>query len=210
MHVSVARFPPPPAVTDRALFRILLLALVAGASTPRTARAQDPAVFYIGGAALASVVPSFLFDLPQPDADRSFLKVSGGMFDAVDDENVAIELLLEYQPGITWHRIKPMIGMAGNTDGTLYGWISAGHDVQLGPRLVVNVNTGPAFYFNGASAKDLGSAGVLRSGVEIGLRVHGDARVTASFHHMSHGKVLNPDWNPGTEVVAFNLAWALN
>jgi hypothetical protein len=189
---------------------VLLLALLAGASPPWAASAQDPAVLYIGAAALASVVPSFLLDLPQPDADRAFLKVSGGVFDAVDDENVAVDLLLEYQPGVTWHRIKPMIGVAGNTDGTVYGWISAGHDVQLGDRLVVNVNTGPAFYFGGASAKDLGSAAVLRSGFELGLRVRDNARVTASFHHMSHGKLLNPDWNPGTEVVALNVAWALN
>lgn len=207
---SSVRTPYLAAVIDRTLLRVLLLTTLGSVCSHGTARAQDPAVFYIGGAALASVVPSFLFDLPQPDADRSFLKTSGGVFDAVDDENVAFDLLVEYQPAIAWHRIRPLFGIAGNSDGTVYGWVAAGHDVRLGEWVVVTVNTGPALYLSGDTAKDLGSPGVLRSGVELGLRVHGDARITASFHHMSHGKVLNRDMNPGTEVVALNVSWALN
>lgn len=178
---------------------------MASSAVPHEGRAQDPAVFYIGATALAAVVPGFIFDLAQPDAHTSFIKASGGLFDAIDDENEAFDFLVEYQPGVTWHRIKPLFGIAGNSDGTVYGWISAAHDVHIAQRFVVNVNTGPAFYLVGPTAKNLGSSGVLRSGFEVGYRFGSEARLTASFHHMSHGKLLNHDLNPGAEVVAINL-----
>lgn len=178
-------------------------------SSPREARGQDPAVFYIGGAALAAVVPGFLFHLPQPDADRAFVKTSLGRFDAVDQENMAVDFLLEFQPGITWHRIKPLVGVAGNSDGSLYGWVGGAHDFHFGSHLVVNVNSGPVVYFAGDRGKRLGSRGALRSGFEVGYRFRDGARITTSFHHMSHGKLLNHHQNPGTEVIALNVTWPL-
>lgn len=180
------------------------------AATPSRAEAQDPAVYYIWGAALVAVLPGFAWNLPQPDAGLAFFKASGGSFDEVDDENKAVDFLLELQPGWTWNRIKPLVGIAGNSDGTLYGWIAAAHDFHLFNRLVVNVNTGPALYLSGVSGKELGSPGVLRSGFEVGYRFAGFARLTASMHHMSHGKVMNPHSNPGTEVIALNLTWPMN
>jgi len=188
----------------------LALAVLSTLVYPSDARSQDPAVYYIGGAALVAILPSFVFALPQPDAHRSFFKASAGQFDAVDDENKAIDFLLEYQPGNTWHRIKPLFGIAGNSDGSLYGWVAAAYDFHIAERFVVNVNTGPAFYVAGDAAKDLGSPGVLRSGFEVGYRFAAEARVTASFHHMSHGKLLNGNLNPGVEVIAVNLTWPLN
>lgn len=186
---------------------LLVLTLVGFAPTP--AEAQDPAVFYIGGAALAAVVPGFLFDMPQPDAGQSYLKTSLGRFDAIDQENMALDFLVEYQPGFTWHRIKPLVGVAGNSDGTIYAWAAAAHDFHLADHLVVNVNTGPAMYVAGERGKELGSSGALRSGFEVGYRFDTGARFTGSFHHMSHGKLLNGDLNPGTEVIAVNLSWPI-
>ncbi|MBT8487882.1 MAG: acyloxyacyl hydrolase [Gemmatimonadetes bacterium] len=188
---------------------LMAAVLLGWMGAPSGATAQDPAVFYIGGAALAAVVPGFLFDTPQPDAGQAYLKTSLGRFDAVDQENMALDFLVEYQPGLTWHRIKPLFGVAGNSDGTIYGWVSIAHDFHLAERLVVNVNTGPAMYIAGEEGKELGSSGALRSGFEIGYRFYAGARVTGSFHHMSHGKLLNHDLNPGTEVIALNVSWPI-
>lgn len=194
--------------TTRALATLAVLACTLG-SRPDAIEAQDPAVFYIGGAALAAVVPGFLFDTPQPDAERSYLKTSLGRFDAVDQENMALDFLVEFQPGLTWHRVRPLVGVAGNDDGTVYAWAAAAHDFHVADRLVVNVNTGPAFYLVGDRGKELGSWGALRSGFEIGYRTDSGTRFTGSFHHMSHGKLLNHDLNPGTEVIALNVSWPI-
>lgn len=187
----------------------MLATIAVGVCLPSGAQGQDPAVYYIGGAALAAVVPGFIFDLPQPDADRSYIKASLGRFDAVDQENMALDFLVEYQPGATWHRVKPLIGVAGNSDGALYAWAAGAHDFHFAERLVVNVNTGPVVYLAGERGKKLGSRGALRSGFEVGYRFETGFRLTGSFHHMSHGKLLNGDENPGTEVIALNVSWPL-
>lgn len=192
-----------------ARFSTALAAFAFGLLLPGQAQGQDPAVFYIGGAALAAVVPGFVFDTPQPDASRSFIKASLGRFDAVDQENMALDFLIQFQPGVTWHRIKPLFGFAGNSDGSLYAWAAAAHDFHLANRLIVNVNSGPALYLVGERGKSLGSRGALRSGFEIGYRFERGVRFTGSFHHMSHGKLLNADENPGTEVIALNLSWPI-
>lgn len=189
---------------------VFALAMLAQLVAPSNARAQDPAVYYIAGAALATVLPGFVFDLPQPDAGRSYAKLSAGYFDAVDDKNAAFDFSIEFQPGWTWYRIKPLVGIAGNTDGSYYGWIAAAHDFHITRNFVVNFNIGPAFYVGGDKAKNLGSAGVLRSGFEVGYRFEGGTRLTASFHHMSHGKLLNSDINPGTEILGINLSLPLD
>jgi len=196
-------------LTKRRGLAALVAGLLVALSTPLGVEAQDPSVFYIGGAALAAVVPGFVFDTPQPDAGRTYVKTSLGRFDAVDQENMALDFLVEYQPGMTWHRIKPSVGVAGNSDGTVYAWAAAAHDFTLADRLIVNVNTGPAFYFVGKRGKNLGSRGALRSGFEVGYRAPSGIRFTGSFHHMSHGKLLIAELNPGTEVIALNVSWPI-
>jgi hypothetical protein len=185
------------------------VALYAGLGSPPPASAQDPAVYYISGAALLAMLPAYLLDTPQPDADRSSFKVTVGDFDAVDDENRAIDLWLEHQPGKTWHRIKPLFGLAVNTDGSFYGWVAGAHDFHIAERFVVKVSAGPAFYVVGEEAKSLGSPAVLRSGFEVGYRFSNAGTVTTSFHHMSHGYLLNRHANPGTETIAINFNWSL-
>lgn len=188
-----------------ALVAVFVVTLV-GAGT-RELAAQDPAVLYIGGFALASVVPSVVMDWPELDARRSMLKAGFARFDAVDRENEAWDLSFEFQPGVAWHRIKPALGMSRNSDGATYAWLAAALDLHLGEHLVANVNTGPAFYFPGESGKGLGSFGVLRSGFEVGARIADSARATVGFHHMSHGKLMNRTSNPGTETIGMSFWW---
>ena len=45
--------------------------------------------------------------------------------------------------------------------------------------------------------------------VEVGLRIADVARTTVSFHHMSHGKLMNRTSNPGTETVGVSFWWAV-
>ena len=79
-----------------------------------------------------------------------------------------------------------------------------GYDLHIGEHVVVNVNLAPTFY-NAGKGKDLGSFAVLRSGVEMGYRFSNGARLMASFHHMSHGGLLNHARNPGTETAALTV-----
>jgi hypothetical protein len=187
---------------------IFALALFLNLSIPSTTRANNASTIYIGVAALATVLPGFILDMDQPDSRRSFLKFSMGSFDAVDDENGAVDFSVEYQPPITYNRVRPLMGIAGNTDGSYYAWLAAGHDFHLTGYFVFNVNVGPAVYFAGDDGKDLGSKIVLRSGFDLGYRMEDGGRITAGLHHMSHGELFG-DKNPGTEIISVSYSWPL-
>lgn len=188
---------------------VILFVTIALAGARSDVAGQDPAVLYIGGFALASVVPSLLLDWPGLDTQRSMFKAGFARFDAVDRENQAWDLTFEFQPGLAWHRIKPLVGMSRNSDGATYTWFAGALDLHVGEHLIANINSGPAFYFPGDSGKVLGSFGVLRSGFEVGVRIADVARTTLSFHHMSHGKLMNPNWNPGTETIGMSFWWTV-
>ena len=188
---------------------VILFVTIALAGARSDVAGQDPAVLYIGGFALASVVPSLLLDWPGLDTQRSMFKAGFARFDAVDRENEAWDLTFEFQPGLAWHRIKPLVGMSRNSDGATYTWFAGALDLHVGEHLIANINSGPAFYFPGDSGKVLGSFGVLRSGFEVGVRIADVARTTLSFHHMSHGKLMNPNWNPGTETIGMSFWWTV-
>ena len=188
---------------------VILFVTIALAGARSDVAGQDPAVLYIGGFALASVVPSLLLDWPGLDTQRSMLKAGFARFDALDRENQAWDLTFEFQPGLAWHRIKPLVGMSRNSDGATYTWFAGALDLHVGEHLIANINSGPAFYFPGDSGKVLGSFGVLRSGFEVGVRIADVARTTLSFHHMSHGKLMNPNWNPGTETIGMSFWWTV-
>jgi len=201
--------PTRSAGSGRHLLKVAVLVVIGFAGARSHAVAQDPAVLYIGGFALASVVPSLLLDWPELDARRSMFKAGFARFDAVDRENQAWDLTFEFQPGLAWHRIKPLVGMSRNSDGATYTWLAGALDLHVGEHLIANINSGPALYFPGASGKVLGSFGVLRSGFEVGVRIADVARTTLSFHHMSHGKLMNRNWNPGTETIGMSFWWTV-
>lgn len=188
---------------------VILFVTIALAGARSDVAGQDPAVLYIGGFALASVVPSLLLEWPGLDTQRSMFKAGFARFDALDRENQAWDLTFEFQPGLAWHRIKPLVGMSRNSDGATYTWFAGALDLHVGEHLIANINSGPAFYFPGDSGKVLGSFGVLRSGFEVGVRIADVARTTLSFHHMSHGKLMNPNWNPGTETIGMSFWWTV-
>jgi hypothetical protein len=178
--------------------------LVAGlAAAPQRAEAE-PAVWYITGVAAASVAAGLIYDWPQADKDRQYIRAGIGAFDLVDDEDVAVEGRVSYLPDWQFWRFRPSVGVAATSDGGAILHAAIGHDLVLPYEMFyVWFETGPALYFEG-DGKDLGSNAVLRSGFEIGYRTPEGWRLGASFHHMSHGKLFG-DENPGTEMIALNL-----
>ena len=179
------------------------LAVLAGLAPPQRAEA-DPAVWWITAVAAASVGAGVIYDPPQADKDRQYLRAGVGAFDLIDDDDQAVEGRLDYMPAWQFYRFRPLIGAAATGDGSAILHASIAHDLVLPyEHFYVWFEIGPALYIEG-DGKDLGSNGVLRSGFEIGFRTEGGWRIGGSFHHMSHGGLLGDD-NPGTEMVALNV-----
>ena len=145
------------------------MGLAAGLAAPRPAQAE-PAVWWITGVAAASVAAGVIYDTPQADKDRQYLRAGVGAFDIVDDENTAVEGRVSFMPDWNVYRFRPVVGAAATSDGGAILHASIGHDFVLPyEQFYVWFEIGPALYFEG-DGKDLGSNAVLRSGFEVGYR----------------------------------------
>ncbi|MBT5414562.1 MAG: acyloxyacyl hydrolase [Rhodospirillaceae bacterium] len=162
-----------------------------------TSRAE-PAVNGI----IAGSVPILIWSLfadPPEHRNPDLVTLGGGFFDAVDDEDQAALFKMEYRSDFFLWRFKPFVGVDGTSDGGAYAYAGLRVDAYFGRRLVISPNVAPAVYYAG-DGKNLGSAGVLRSGIDVSYRFDNESQLGVGFHHMSHGKVFS-DLNPGTETV---------
>ncbi len=111
-----------------------LLAALAAAG-PGTARADKAATgIMLGGAAFLAY--SLAADPPQDD-EPDVVTFGTGVFDAVDEENSAALLRIEYRPELLGLRTGPLLGLAGTTDGGILGYGGVRHDVLFEGGLLV-------------------------------------------------------------------------
>lgn len=168
------------------------------AMSARPSHATDPAVVAIAGVS----VPMLLWAIFEPEPQQrgpDLLTFKAGQFDVVDRKNTAVDFGMEYRSNLWLWKFKPFIGMDGTTDGGVYTYLGLRLDAYFAKRILLSVNVAPTLYIPGSDGKNLGSDGVLRSGVELGYVFDGGYQVGAYFNHMSHGKVMS-SYNPGTEV----------
>jgi len=188
----------------RLLRRWSAAVLLAGAVSAGPAKADPSSVIFIGAGAAVAIIAGEVFQTGQPDSDRAYLSFGGGQFDVYRRARAAGYFHLEYRPPWSVWRFNPMIGAFATTHRAVAAYIGIGYDLHIGEHLVVNVNLAPTFYSAGRG-KALGSFAVLRSGVELGYRFADGTRLMASFHHMSHGGLLNSKKNPGADTAALTL-----
>ena len=175
-----------------------LLAALAAAG-PGTARADKAATgIVLGGAAFLAY--SLAADPPQDD-EPDVVTFGTGVFDAVDEENSAALLRIEYRPELLGLRTGPLLGLAGTTDGGILGYGGVRHDVLFEGGLLVSLNLSLAAYPVEGNGKDLGSAAQFRSGFDVHYKLDDGSRIGVSFHHISHAELFGDD-NPGTETLA--------
>jgi hypothetical protein len=177
--------------------------MMAGGVARNEARA-DPAVTGIAIASAALFGMSLFLDTPKGD-EKHFVTLEGGRFDVLDRENEATEGGLEFRPGWTLWKFRPIVGARATTDETYYVYAGGRFDVYFGHRFVVSPSFALAYYHKG-EGKDLGSEGVGRSGIDMQYRFDNDMRLGVGFHHMSHGKIMNNDFNPGTETLGLTFS----
>jgi hypothetical protein len=188
----------------KALGRLLAGALLVGIAMIGPAKADPSPAILIGAGAAVAIIAAEVFHTEQPDKNRAYVALGGGYFDVYRREAGSGYFHLEYRP--VWHfwRLKPMLGAFATTDGAVAAYFGIGYDLNIGEHFVINLNVAPTLYSAGRG-KDLGSFAVLRSGVEVGYRFGNGARLMASYHHMSHGGLLNHDRNPGTNTAALSV-----
>lgn len=139
-------------------------------------------------------------------AEPAHFALQGGTWGLGPNAEHALAVQLEFRPGVRWWWVRPTGGLLQSGDGTQYWFAGALLEVPLPLGLTVAPGFAPGLRtVNGT--RNLGSALLFKSSVELGLSVLPGLRVLMSFAHISNGKLAAP--NPGVELLMFGVELAL-
>jgi len=141
-------------------------------------------------------------DNPAPAA-VDHLALGVGWYDAHRRDYEALDLRAEYRWRGVWRQLRPWAGVELTTDEVVYFAGGFTYDFRVGDFFFVPM-LGAGLYDAG-DGKDLGHRVEFRTALEVGFRLHGEARLALSYGHMSNAGLSDP--NPGVEVLG--LYWLI-
>lgn len=149
----------------------------------------------------ALLLAALLAALPVSGAralDPAFLTIGAGSFDMNGDETTgAVSVEYQHDKRLFWE-FKPMAGLMGTFDGSLYVYGGVAVDLFLGRRFVLTPSFAPGLYFDGGG-KDLGHVVEFRSSIKLAYRFDSRARLGLDLFHLSNAGL--DDRNPGANVL---------
>jgi len=191
----------------RLVGRLAVACLAAGATTAH-ADYSDYEVQTL--AALTVLIAATAIRTPTP-SEPDYLAFEVGRFDVLKNVQPSTSFGAEYRFGklLDW-KFRPFVGAFVTTDHSFYGYGGIRFSAYWGERLVVT----PSLAFGGYSpgdGKSLGNPAVIgRFGLDLEYRLDNDMRVGVAYHHMSNGKILLQDTNPGTEIIGVTFSIGLH
>lgn len=132
-----------------------------------------------------------------------YLSVNVGWFDITQQDNEATQLGVEYRMAPIWYGLRPIVGIFGTSDDSVYGYAGLHWDFELLDNLYLSPNFAAGAYSHG-DGKDLGGAIEFRSGIEASYEFPNDHRLGVAFNHLSNASIY--DHNPGVEVLMVNYS----
>jgi len=190
----------------RNALRVAIAAACLDLASPAKA---DPVVQGLAAATGVVVLAEILWPSANRD-QRDFISFEGGRFDAIKKDDTATEFELQYNFGspVLW-RIAPIVGVGATTDRSSWGYGGIRLDSYWDSRVIVSPSFAVAGYSRG-NGKNLGTPAVLgRFGIDVEYAVDRDIRIGVGLHHMSNGKVLGQEVNPGTELLGAIISIAI-
>jgi hypothetical protein len=188
--------------------RLIGGAVVACLAAGATAARAD---FEVQGLVIATVlVGATAIGKPTP-SEPSYAAFEVGRFDAIKNVDPATSFGAEYRFGklLAW-KLRPFVGADFTTDHSFYGYGGIRFSAYWGDRLIVT----PSLAFGGYSpgdGKSLGNPAVIgRFGLDLEYSLDNEMRVGVAYHHMSNGKILLQNTNPGTEIIGLTFSIALH
>lgn len=136
------------------------------------------------------------------DNEPNRLSLSGGLYDANDNEEAA-EFHLEYRFRKGLWFVRPMVGVMATSDEAFYGYGGIYIDVPVTDRWILTPSFAAGGYDDG-DGKDLGHTIEFRSQIELAYRFRNRVRISASLSHISNASLS--DNNPGTEILSLTYA----
>ena len=187
----------------------LPFAIVTACASLASAANADPVVQGLAAATAVVVLAELLWPSANPD-QRDFMAFEAGRFDAIKKDQSATEFELQYNFGspLVW-KIEPIAGLGVTTDKSFWGYGGIRLDSYWDSRIVIAPSFAVAGYSRG-NGKNLGTPAVLgRFGIDVEYAIDRDVRIGVGLHHMSNGKVLGQNVNPGTELLGAVISIAI-
>lgn len=142
-------------------------------------------------------------------APKSYFAASLGYFNALDAEDNAADIRLEYHSNISllWN-IQPWLGLEITNHASL--WAGGGFErtFYLTESLFLTPSLGAGYYAKGSSDLDLDFPLQFRSQILLGYQTEQQHRLGLAFSHTSNASLS--DENPGTEAISFYYMLPLN
>lgn len=154
------------------------------------------ALLAVAFALLATTAPA----QAQESADTSYLSLGAGIWDIVQDDDMATDVRVEYRHGnaLFW-KIKPWAGLEATTDGSIWGGGGVLADFKPADNIYITPSFGVGLYTEGSSDKDLDHPIEFRTQLEAGYEFMNQHRLGVAFGHISNAGL--GDDNPGAEVL---------
>lgn len=143
---------------------------------------------------------------PAVASATEYLTGTLGWYDVTQQDNEAMEFGAEYRFNPMKYGLRPMAGIFGTTDGSVYGYGGLHWDIELVPnQWYISPNFAAGVYSNGDDGKKLGGAIEFRSGIELAYQMPNQHRIGVAFNHISNASIY--DHNPGVEtlLVSYSL-----
>lgn len=143
-----------------------------------------------------AVVLSMSLVVPASAQDRTdHIALSAGSFDVLNTTR-SVEVGFEVRFAPRAFELRPVIGVAANSDEGGYVLAGLRRDFDVGERWILTPHFGVTLIEEG-DGKDLGHVVEFRSGVELAFRLNQRSRLGISFYHLSNAGL--DETNPGSE-----------
>ena len=157
----------------------------------------------VGKCVAFSILVALWFSPVNAD-DPDFLTLSAGWFDINRQKDQGAEFSLEYRSDRKFGWLKPLVHVAGVSNGMTFVGAGVLIDVYFGRRWLVTPSFTPTWWRGKTSDLDLGHGLEFRSRLEVAYRFNDRSRLGVSFSHSSNASL--GDTNPGTESLMVNYS----
>ena len=140
--------------------------------------------------------------------NTAYFGLSVGLYDSVQDRELAGSLGLEYQSGRRLAGfLQPIFGAFATTDATnmVYGGVGVPISMSKNWMVLPSITAG---YYDGGNGVDLGRRLAYRLGTEIAYVLENKSRIGLNIHTITNG--TSPDSNDRTEIISIRYTTPLD
>ena len=137
---------------------------------------------------------------------KGLLSIGLGEYDFLRNHHRTVEGRIEWKPGVSFYKFRPLVGLMATVNGTVYTYAGISLCLSMQKIFFLEPNFAAGYYYKGGG-KDLGYPLEFRSGIEIGREFLDQSRIGFHFYHISNASIGRK--NPGEESLIVFYAFPI-